>query len=598
MRKANPKANPSANQQAWLFALLLVTAGLLLIWLKADLYYAETDDAPTVRALLGYEGGHIPTFHVFQHPLLTFLLAGLSRWVPGIAWYSWVQLACLWLAGVVLVKSFCQMSIRSQGRMLPGMAVSTLFFGVFLVECTALLTYTTTAALLGAAAVAQLCTLRVQEKAAWGMAGSMGLLLAAYAWRLMSALPALAFWLLALGWQAWQEGALFAAKGKPKPPRGLALYGKSLALCLACFALLYGIRALDVKAQGLEGYMDWQNARNELFDYTDFQRNPNTQAGQGLWSAEETRLISGWYLLDEKITAEAMRQQASSQRPNALSLAQPVDSLAQLAHRAWVFFRLAWQWVLATALVVGSAAFSIWQVCQAKDQRRGSWLWGLLALLGTGLFEAYLLWVDRMLTRTFVSALIPAAAFIACLLLSARTDPARTAAYRRGQRVCAILLTGLALLSSYASYRDVTSPYYQQFHDDNDRTAWALEAFARDNPDKLIVYGVGQWRDCRLFPSQGQPVPQNLAAWGGWDTGSLGQQKQFALLGLDRNHFTARDFLRGNVLALGDAQGPPQELTEYVAGALGQAPQVKRYGSQDGVCFYGYEGPGSGGPPP
>ncbi len=594
------KKAASAHQKAWLFAILLVTAGMLLVWWKTGMHYVETDDTPTVRAFMGYEGGVVPTFHLVHHTLLTYLLAGLSTLWPGVAWYSWVQLFCIWLANGVIVKSFCQIAQQCRGRMGAGMAVSLLYFAAVALYSCALPTFTTTAAFLGAAGVAQLCALRMDSKPAWGLAGSVGLLLAAYAWRDASLWPALAFWLLGMGWKAWQDGALFARKGPaagkgPEAGKGPAVqpslrpYGVGVALLLVCCLAGYGLRLLDVKVfNKMEEPMAWQAARAHLFDYTDFETAPSLEALEETgWTEAEVRLVSDWYFLDPNITTEALQKQAQAQTPRRLSLQNPGESLAQGLSRARRFLGEDKQWVWLAVLSGLFGAWCLWRACHSP-KKAATLLCLLLSTAGMAAFFLYLVWVDRLFPRTFLSAQLPCSALMACLFLTTHTGPDASRLYQRAQRACAVLLTALALLTGLASYQNVTSRFYQLLHEVNDQTAWNLEAYARANPEQFILYSTDDFRDSRLFPSTGRPVPHNLAAWGDWETGSQGQQYQFSLFGLDRADFSAQDFLRHNLLVMGNTEGPPKGLTEYVESMLAQPVEYEAVGVQGELCFYQY----------
>jgi hypothetical protein len=90
-----------------------------------------------------------------------------------------------------------------------------------------------------------------------------------------------------------------------------------MAIAFLIFALvfgaLYGIRRAEIATRGLQPYLDWQDARIALMDYTDFQTDPAPAlaADSGL-SASEVEMVRQWYFMDENIDAQALRALAAA----------------------------------------------------------------------------------------------------------------------------------------------------------------------------------------------------------------------------------------------------------------------------------------------
>mgnify|MGYP002589445184 CR=1 FL=1 len=92
----------------WLTGLCMSTALMAAIFLFGDLKYAMNDDTAILRQYMGFGTGEIPEAHAFLHPLLSTPLRWLGLAAPEVAWFSWMQLALLWLAGAVSVKALMQ----------------------------------------------------------------------------------------------------------------------------------------------------------------------------------------------------------------------------------------------------------------------------------------------------------------------------------------------------------------------------------------------------------------------------------------------------------------------------------------------------------
>ena len=397
-----------------------------------------SDDAPILRSFMGYEGGAPATFHLYLHTALAWLLWGLAKLFPGVAWFSIVQLLLLWFSQVVIVKSFAQLSRRRGYTVWLGALAGLLFLLCYTVFITARISYTTTAALLGAAAVAQLASVDLGRERRGGVfgpiVGSALLLLCAYCLRQISVLPPLCFWLLALAIK------LLTAFGKKRRPWAKA---KPVLAGALATALLFGtfaaVREADIRLSNTRPLLDWQAERIKLFDYSDFDETtrPETLAQIG-WSDSEFTLFTYWYFLDDNMSTEALRtlnvQQAADDAALtagdrlSATLALVQDCLRQnpaIRYGVWaaVFMALAGLFM---------AAFR---------RKRNPWAWLaiVLAVLGGAALLLYLGYSGRLPMRAAASVLYPCAAFLWCAWLGAFAsrrpqgpEPQRTRPHRRG----------------------------------------------------------------------------------------------------------------------------------------------------------------------
>ena len=98
----------------WLLALLMTAALFAFVALCCDVRFAVNDDSGILRAFLGYETGTPASFHIYIHGLLAKPLYWLSCAFPGVMWYSWMQLALLFLAQTVISKSIMQCFVKHE----------------------------------------------------------------------------------------------------------------------------------------------------------------------------------------------------------------------------------------------------------------------------------------------------------------------------------------------------------------------------------------------------------------------------------------------------------------------------------------------------
>ena len=123
----------------------------------------------------------------------------------------------------------------------------------------------------------------------------------------------------------------------------------------------------------------------------------------------------------------------------------------------------------------------------------------------------YLAWQGRFLGRAVDCALVPAAAVTACLAMAGWPAASRQRARTAALCLCALLLLPAGMQLKQTLYTltrrpDIVSPTREA----------DLEAYALENPDRLIVRTPDLLRDTRLFPDVSAGVPDNTMIWGDW----------------------------------------------------------------------------------
>lgn len=580
----------------WLAGIGIATlffAGMLLF---TSFHYIGNDDAPILRSFMGYEGGVPASFHLYVHTVLAWFLHGLAVLFPGVAWFSLLQLFFLWFSCVVIVKSASAAAANHGLPLWAGAAAGTVFLLVYASFVICRITYTTTGALLGAAAVAQLLGVDYQSqnrpRMLPGMLLSIALLLCCYSLRQINVLPPLAFWLLGMlfirlmyftsGKQAAQE----SAQGEPaasSAPSAKPL-GIALLVCALSFGLFAGVRAVEIKALQLEDYLQWQNARIQLLDYTDFYDQPRPELLKELgWSEAEFKLIANWFFMDRNITAQAFQTFYEALPEASLS---PADKLSAAPAIIQGFFRD--HPAQAAACALAAALALLCAMAQCWKRPKGLWLW--LAPLGGLLLGAalmgYLAYQGRMPLRAAAGAIFPTSAFLLCLSFACLRPPERP---RKGYAIflaflCVVCLA-LAGQSATHTARLLFAPV------DPEELARAsitadLDEYALENPDMLIIYDLSLAGDRRLFPDTSRGIPPNLMFWGGWPARSPSWNRQLEAYGLDPSALTSRDFLRDNVLVAGTDGQPWESLMAYVAEGADGEVDWDFYGEYGYIYFY------------
>lgn len=569
----------------WLIGVAMATALYLCLWgFGAEIRYGTTDDGHIMQSFLGFEAGQLPRFHIFLHALLCDPLYWLSTAFPLIPWFSWLQIALCWLACAVTVKSVLQCFLKYGRSFWLGLLASAVYLTAFCMEYCCHVTFTATAAMLGAAAVAQ--TLSIDYANATdgavvrGMALSLALLVLAYALRQLTALPILAFCALAFlfGYQQRRSA------GKP--------HLRPFVLSLALVALVLGglaiQREIDIDRSGMREHLRWQVSSGNVLDYVGMKDvSPETIEKLG-WSEAERELVQQWYMLDQNITADAYDALYADQLTHVdQSLAGRFGLAAATLSTA-----LESQELFARTLLLLLLAAVI-SLC-ALVPRKGERLWPALFVTATLLFAAgmlcYLASKGRLPLRAMLMPVLPAAGMLFCLL------PACLSPKPKGTGKALEVLAACACVALTLWYAVPSAQAYEPIVPDAEAGETSIYAdlfeFAQENPDMLIIYDLSLFADTRMFPDLSGGVPQNLLCWGTWTARSPAMYAQLAAFGIDGEHFTASDFLRENVcLASGVLDPPPLSLLSYLQAELGEV-DFDYYTSWGGVhifTFYAME---------
>jgi len=536
----------------WLAGILAATLLFGLLAIYAGFQYSGSDDTPILRSFMGYEGGAPAYFHPYTHTALAWLLYGLALLFPGVAWFSILQLLLLWFSCVVLMKSMTQITLNHGLPLLVGVLGGAVFLAVYTLYIACKISYTTTGALVGASAVAQLMSINWREsRVLRGMLLSIALLLCCYCLRQINVLPSMAFWLLAL--------ALVIVKypQRAKP----ALLG--LLIGALSFGLLAGARAVEIKTLDQENFLQWQKARTRLFDYTYFTQNTSVELMEEAgWSPAEFHLVTQWFFMNQNISTEAFDTLYSAQ-PEAAGTTFLSFFSQKLPHAIQTllsFYAANPSYFFACGLLHLIALLSLLRL---KGDSLSS-LFAPLGLLLGAVILFYLGYQRRLPMRAAVSIIFPCAAFQFCLCLRCQKEtdewPRRGRAFITFICFCAL---GMAVLSMSQTILLLKRP---ATHEVEARSAIPvdLDAFALKNPECLIIYDFSLVADQRLFPDTSKGIPTNLMFWGGWPARSPSWLHQLSQYGIDDNALDASVFLQDHVLCASIYEEPGKALLNYV----------------------------------
>ena len=552
---------------AWLIGPGISTAMWICLFAFADIHFAVNDDQFLLRTFAGASPMGAPTFHLYIHAMYAFPLSWLSRLFPSVAWMSVLEIFLQWLSTAVMVKSIVECferRCRLRHATALGAFFALCFALLFQLLISARITYTTVAASLGAACVAQCLSVdceRADDGAVVrGMLLSLLLLVLCYGLRQMVALPALAFCGVAF---LYRLVTCFGhASGRGARPMWI-----TLAVVAVVMGGLAAAREAEITARGQREYLAWQQARISAMDYmelSDIDQDARRALG---WSDAQVELLDNWYTMEETISAERfyqLRQTHWNEAVRTTAGAAVQDFLTRSP-------------LIARAMLV---LLGLGLLCLLGLALRRKRLWTFLALLaaalGCALLLAYLALQGRLPNRAVLTPVLPAAALVFCLLPECLPDRGAYTAC-----VCTLLAVG-TLVCAVPTAREVRYVPPKWEYD----TYAAMDEVALAHPDLLLIYSNELVNDVRLFPDFSSGVPTNLMFWGGWQRGSPEYRSQMEAFGLDSDHFTPADWLNPSLRYLTLQTEPNPALVEHLRETLGDALAWER--TQMDEALYAY----------
>ena len=574
----------------WVCGAAMTTILFVCIALFGDMHYANNDDACILRPFMGFSSTVLPTFHLYLNALLVYPLNWLGTAFPGVAWFSYMQLAFLWIAGTVSVKSILSIFIRNGRSLFLGLAVSMAYLLVFGMTYSCVVTYTVTAGMLGAAAVLQILSVDCRDGddrlILLGMAGALALVVLGYSLRQITALPVLGFCAIAFLYQGMSHFGL--GKTERRSWRPLILSMVAVAVVLGGMA---GLRQLEISQKGMGDYLRWQKARISVMDYQGTQNLPDELLAKIGWSRTELDMVDNWYFMDSNITAEAFETIAAYQdavnNPNLR--AKIVNGMAQVT----TFFQK--EPIASRSLWLLAGMVALCGVSLLLMGKGTLWRWLALAVTvaaSAGLL-LYLGMVGRLPLRAAMMVVLPASALIFGLLPDCLPE---TWTLSRKAILSALACGCVALTAWYViPAMQAITPVPENDSDEATLTnAFAdMDEYALENPDLLFIYDATFTSDMRMFPNTENGIPTNVMFWGGWGARSPEYVAQLEAFGFDPDHLDATIFFNENVrLARGTIDPEPNVLIAYLTELSGDGFDYTfddEWGGVHTLQFFTYE---------
>ncbi len=242
------------------------------------------NDDITMRSILSGSYTGSPDGHAvyMQYPL-TALLAALYGMFPAVSWLELFFMLCIWGSMLLLAKEFYSK------------IAGIVFVVAFCFPLYIYMHYTVVAALVAGTAVFLSCRGKHPR-------GSIFLLWIAYMIRSQVGLLSLPFVAAALVWRALNL--------QEKLRTQLLGIGKCVGMLAIGLGIISGINAFCYSSQDWQEYLEYNEARTQLYDYTDYtstDRYAENYAAYGLTQEQSNILFNYYLMLDNAIDREIIQ---------------------------------------------------------------------------------------------------------------------------------------------------------------------------------------------------------------------------------------------------------------------------------------------------
>ena len=574
-----------------LLAALAAAAALAAFSAVQQITYLTNDDNAIAYTLAGYHTGTPAPYALFINCLLGYFVSALYAASPAVPWWAVLQLLCIAYAMTVIGACILRTGAKRGVPLLVSGALFAALLLLLMLQPVVELTYTVTAAILGAAGIALVLAAadntNAKSRIMLDVLGALTVL-GAFLYREETGYAVLCYFFAACAYRA--AAALFGAKDKEPMPvpqvkspqgdrdglrqrrRALAGVGVLFVVTVACcFGALLFNNAMQTSYHG-QPYRTFFAYRERFTDYPrdSYAQNPALYHSVG-WDEPLYNLADDWCFLDARINAGTLQAITEGSETSRVAL---TDAAAQVADtvEGERFLRLIDLFLLCTwtfALFAG-----------LRKPRAFLPVVGISALLlGTAALCLMLALRGRFLARTFPVMAIPCCITAAMIALSghdASRKDARAALYAYAA-IAAVLAMGSGLMQ--ARELRVNSPKELLAQ------SRAVTQYALLHPENVYYRDTYVVTDVDALTTYPDAKPTNLLSWGGCEMRSETAMRQLAVNRLESPYADA--LFAQNVYLITRTDSAERWIMEdYLGAAFNGAKLVFVEDIADGIAVY------------
>jgi len=493
------------------------------------------------------------------------------------AWYSIVHVVFIFVSQVMILKSFMKIAVRMNVSQIVSVSLYVALFAFFLFYNTAALFFTTTPAMIGAAACVLAASLYQGESKRARIVDIVtivALLFFAYIIRRRSGMGVIPFFSVVIGLKV-----IVSLIGKEELKHKLRQICSYAIIGICLVTTFFVVREIDSHLSNYNGMRDFREfnspfARFFNFPSVSYDDAPELYASIG-WDRELPILVNSSFILDERITAENIRILNEYQRANQvdLPLLYRVNRAVGLA-RTFVMNNVFARSAVTVFILVVIAHLAVLVKCVITD-KSDRWKFALhilFALAIAGGFFASLLWLGlgglsadaiggRINVWAFVVPLMPAAGLLFWHIMYTWV-PILQCGVKKYFPITLIACFVIGFYFVNVPFRVIYDNANSPVRISRGEQRLAMERYAIDNPDNIYIFdaylqefGAG----VPVFTTYGEERPVNLIKWG-VDSFPSENNSVFIANGLDG--LSAGDLLQPNFYFL------PHDISHVVTEAF------------------------------
>lgn len=483
----------------YIFSFASIAVLMIAVFLLYGVVFDTVDDYNVMMTLAGEKTGRPYYELTFYSVCLAFVISLFYQATDAVQWYSLFEIAMVYTSISLILA---RITIASRKHAVPGAVFGVLafvFLVIFFLYPVQRLQFSSTAALLGAAACAIICTCDFspskRKQLAKDLALSVVFLVLCFAERLSAGYCLLAFWLVLLFFSFLRANRIDNSKQVRTRIACAAL--SAIVCCGAIFSIDYTVRHVGDNAN----YMEYNQYRADFQDYP----HPTYKDGEELyasvgWSEEIYRLASSLSYLDDSINEENLKKIVES------------EEYAQIQPGIGAALKLAVKQITsndaAKAIVIalgGMFLCFLIQVISLRKQHAQNVRFRL-ARMATFLILAialvfYLCLEGRFPLRSLQCITFPLGVIMLFELVSLNTTQARLTppplnTENAVETIChpgaSMQLACMMLLLAFGASFYLSQGYVKELHVKRDAASiqnmQSVESYASRNPDKVFVH--------------------------------------------------------------------------------------------------------------
>ena len=574
----------SSEKKRYLIAALFVGLLMAITYWQVPVRFGNHDEDINLHMVAGYFAGTpMPTL-LYSNILFGYFLSGLYRIAPIVPWYGVVHIVFIFFSQLMILKSFMKIAAKKNISPLVPLGLYMALYAFAMFYITTVLYFTTTPALMGAAACVVAASLLCGESKRARVADVIAILTLIFfsfiiRWR--SGDGVLRFFIVVM---LFKVGLALISKEEIKQKLRQVCLFATIGVCV--LGVITFAREFNSHMANVNGMREWASFNSQRANFGNFpnlavtyDRDQELFASIG-WDRDLFILAQDWFHMDERITEENLRvlNSARAQNNESLTFLQNLENSIEAARTFIDNNDIARSATIAVLFgFLAHSAMLIMQIIKDKLNRRKNLLHMLFSLAIAGGFLASLVWLGerRVNIHAFFVPLLPAA----CLMFFSVLNTWNCSVQRALKKYLPVTIIALFIIIGYfinVPFDAIESRATSLSSQRHTQQRMAAERYAIENSDDIFVMHSHLTRTpVSVFTNYNGAGPINLFNWQGATRHEHpGGTEKLRANGLDE--FYAEDLLRPGFyfLTLTIEHGTAAVFMRYMYNRYSVVPEV------------------------